>query len=35
MNALNDLLKVKFQNLEDLKLAVKDVLVFQKYFYPL
>lgn len=33
--ALNDLLFVKFSQLEDVKTAVRDVTVFQKYFYPL
>ena len=33
--ALNDMLFVKFSQLEDIKQTVKDMLVFQKYFYPL
>jgi hypothetical protein len=33
--ALNDLLRVKFEQLEDVKQACRDMLVFQKYFYPL
>jgi hypothetical protein len=33
--ALSDLLFVKFTQLENMKQALRDVLVFQKYFYPL
>lgn len=33
--ALSDLLFVKFTQLENMKAALRDVLVFQKYFYPL
>lgn len=33
--ALSDLLFVKFSQLEDMKTAQRDMLVFQKYFYPL
>ena len=33
--ALSDLLFVKFSQLEDMKTSLRDMLVFQKYFYPL
>ena len=33
--ALSDLLFVKFSQLEDMKVSLRDMLVFQKYFYPL
>jgi hypothetical protein len=33
--ALNDLLYLKFQQVEEIKQAFKDVAVFQKYLYPL
>jgi len=33
--ALSDLMFVKFSQLEDVKMGLRDTLVFQKYFYPL
>lgn len=33
--ALNDLLYLKFQQVEEIKQAFKDVAVYQKYLYPL
>ena len=33
--ALNDILFIKFQQVEDVKQTLKYILVFQKYFYPL
>jgi hypothetical protein len=33
--ALNDMLFIKFQRVEELQQSVRDMLVFQKYFYPL
>ena len=33
--ALNDILYLKFQQVEDLKLGVKDMATYQKYIYPL
>ena len=33
--ALNDMLFIKFGQLEDNRQTVRDMLVFQKYFYPL
>lgn len=33
--ALSDLLFTKFTQLENMKTSLRDVLVFQKYFYPL
>ena len=33
--ALSDLMFVKFKQLEDMKMGLRDTLVFQKYFYPL
>ena len=32
---LNDILFVKFKQLEDTKTAVRDLLAYQKYFYPM
>jgi hypothetical protein len=32
---LNDMMCIKFGQLEDIKQTVRDMLVFQKYFYPL
>jgi hypothetical protein len=32
---LNDMLFIKFKQLEDTKSGLRDVLTFQKYFYPL
>ena len=32
---LNDMLFVKFKQLEDTKTAVRDLIVFQKHFYPI
>jgi hypothetical protein len=33
--ALSDLLFIKFAQVEDIKMGLRDTLVFQKYFYPL
>ena len=33
--ALNDMLFVKFGQLEDVKSGCRDMLAYQKYFYPL
>lgn len=35
MKALNDMLMIKFSQVEDMKQSIRDVIVFQKYFYPL
>lgn len=35
MKKLNDMLFIKFKQLEDTKSAVRDVLTYQKHFYPL
>ena len=35
MKALKDLLLLKFEQIEDMKEGLRDVMVFQKYFYPL
>ena len=32
---LNDLLLVKFSQVEDTKESVRDIMAYQKYFYPL
>ena len=32
---LNDMLFIKFEQVEDNKQAVRDMLTYQKYFYPL
>ena len=32
---LSGLLSVKFRQVEDLKDGLRDMLVFQKYFYPI
>jgi len=32
---LSDLLIVKFKQIEDVKEGLRDMLVYQKYFYPL
>lgn len=32
---LSDLLLVKFKQIEDCKEGLRDMLVYQKYFYPL
>ena len=32
---LNDMLFVKFKQLEDTKTAVRDLICFQKHFYPI
>ena len=32
---LNDMLFIKFKQVEDNKAAVRDMLNYQKYFYPL
>ena len=32
---LNHLLWVKFRQLEDTKTSIRDVLTYQKYFYPI
>jgi hypothetical protein len=32
---LSDLLLVKFRQLENCKEGLRDMLVYQKYFYPL
>ena len=32
---LNDMLFIKFKQVEDNKQAVRDILNYQKYFYPL
>jgi len=32
---LNDMLYIKFKQLEDTKSGLRDVLTYQKYFYPL
>jgi hypothetical protein len=32
---LNDMLYVKFCQLEDVKQGVRDMLTYQKYFYPI
>jgi hypothetical protein len=31
---LNDVLLVKFKQLEDIKTGLRDVIAYQKYFYP-
>ena len=33
--ALNDMLFTKFRQLEDTKSAVRDLIVYQKYFHPI
>ena len=35
MNKLNDMLYIKFKQLEDTKQSLRDVLTYQKHFYPL
>jgi len=32
---LNEMLLVKFRQMEDVKNSVRDVLTYQKHFYPL
>jgi len=32
---LNDILLIKFNQVEDMKHAMRDMLNYQKYFYPL
>jgi hypothetical protein len=32
---MNNLLWVKFRQLEDTKTSIRDVLTYQKYFYPI
>lgn len=34
-HTLNDMLFVKFRQLEDTKQGMRDMLTFVKYFYPL
>ena len=35
MKTLSSLLKIKFKQVEDVKDGLRDMLVYQKYFYPL
>ncbi len=35
MNTLSSLLQIKFKQVEDVKDGLRDMLVYQKYFYPL
>ena len=35
MKSLNDMLFLKFKQVEDMKQALRDVIIFQKYFYPI
>ena len=32
--ALNDMLFIKFKQLEDVKTGLRDMMAYQKYFYP-
>lgn len=35
MDALSDMLMLKFEQIEEIKQTVRDVIVYQRYFYPL
>ena len=34
-NKYNEMLEIKFRQVEDTKTAVRDLLTYQKYFYPI